>query len=454
MARKTTWPASAAPDVAGSAPTRGLSLLHTTIAPAALMLLTPPVAGLVWFTDTKLDGSLVRLAHWMAAAGIGTVAADVWGPIVFGSPIAWAMIGVFAALSLALMRALPGRPSEGPITPAGAVPVYKVNGIGAFLTTIALFLLCSFPLGLFPPTLIYDHFGELIGALNLAAVALCFGLYVKGRWAPSGPDHGLSGNPIFDCYWGTELHPRLGGWDVKMFTNCRFGMMGWALILISCTSKQYAIYGYVSDSMAVAVALQLFYVAKFFWWEAGYVRSLDMAHDRAGFYLCWGCLVWLPAIYAAATLYLVNRPSHLGTPLATALLVVGGGAICLNYLADAQRQKVRRSDGSANVWGRAPIIIRAHYTTARGESGTNLLLASGWWGLARHFHYVLELVAAVAWTLPVLFDRALPWFYVAYLAVLLLHRAWRDDARCAAKYGADWEAYRARVPYRVIPGLI
>jgi protein-S-isoprenylcysteine O-methyltransferase Ste14 len=54
----------------------------------------------------------------------------------------------------------------------------------------------------------------------------------------------------------------------------------------------------------------------------------------------------------------------------------------------------------------------------------------------------------------VLFDEALPYFYVLYLAVLLIHRAWRDDQRCATKYGADWDAYRARVPYRVVPGLI
>lgn len=29
---------------------------------------------------------------------------------------------------------------------------------------------------------------------------------------------------------GTELYPRIFGWDVKVFTNCRFGMMFWALV--------------------------------------------------------------------------------------------------------------------------------------------------------------------------------------------------------------------------------
>ena len=205
--------------------------------------------------------------------------------------------------------------------------------------------------------------------------------------------------------------------------------------------------------MTVAVALQLVYIAKFFWWESGYLRSLDIAHDRAGFYICWGCLVWLPSIYSASTLYLVGHPNPLGAPLAGTLFVVGSGAILINYLADAQRQKVRRMHGKVSIWGRTPVLIRARYRTPDGLK-INLLLASGWWGMARHFHYLPEWIGAFCWTLPALFDHALPYFYVAFLAVLLVHRAWRDDERCAAKYGEDWNAYRARVRYLIIPGLI
>lgn len=60
-------------------------------------------------------------------------------------------------------------------------------------------------------------------------------------------------------------------------------------------------YGHVSSSMAVSVALQLVYITKFFWWETGYWCSMDIQHDRAGYYICWGCLVWLPIIYTAHT---------------------------------------------------------------------------------------------------------------------------------------------------------
>ena len=40
-----------------------------------------------------------------------------------------------------------------------------------------------------------------------------------------------------------------------------------------------------------------------------------------------------------------------------------------------------------------------------------------------------------------------------YLTFLLTDRAGRDDRPCAAKYGASWNAYREKVPYRMIPGL-
>lgn len=60
-----------------------------------------------------------------------------------------------------------------------------------------------------------------------------------------------------------------------MFTNCRFGMVGWSLLLLSYAAKQDQLYG-LSDSMIVAVALQLIYITKFFFWETGYLRSLDI----------------------------------------------------------------------------------------------------------------------------------------------------------------------------------
>ena len=121
--------------------------------------------------------------------------------------------------------------------------------------------------------------------------------------------------------------------------------MSWPLILLSFAAKQQELHG-LSDSMLVAVALQLLYVTKFFAWETGYLSSLDIMHDHAGFYICWGCLVWVPGIYTSSTLYLVNHPNHLGVVTASLILVMGSASILSNYFADRPTAKSASATGT------------------------------------------------------------------------------------------------------------
>jgi 7-dehydrocholesterol reductase len=60
------------------------------------------------------------------------------------------------------------------------------------------------------------------------------------------------------------------------------------------------------------------------------------------------------------------------------------------------------------------------------------------------------------WCVPGLFTTThlMPYFYPVYLSILLVDRAWRDDARCADKYGEYWTAYCKKVPSKIIPGVI
>jgi delta14-sterol reductase len=46
-----------------------------------------------------------------------------------------------------------------------------------------------------------------------------------------------------------------------------------------------------------------------------------------------------------------------------------------------------------------------------------------------------------------------PWLYPLYYVLLLGTRERDDDRRCAEKYGAVWEEYRKRVPWRIVPGI-
>lgn len=89
--------------------------------------------------------------------------------------------------------------------------------------------------------------------------------------------------------------------------------------------------------------------------------------------------------------------------------------------------------------------------TLDGATHRTRLLASGWWGLARHPNYVGDIMMAASFGLACGVGHALPYVYAGYLTVLLVHRTRRDDHRCREKYGAAWDEYCRAVPYRLTP---
>ncbi|RZC56779.1 hypothetical protein C5167_015635 [Papaver somniferum] len=276
------------------------------------------------------DGSVVQTFDYLKQNGLqGFV--DIWPR---PTAIAWKIIACYAAFEDLLQLALPGKRFEGPISPAGNVPVHK------------------------------------------------------GHIAPSSTDSGSSGNPIIDFYWAMELYPRIGKYfDIKVFTstNCRFGMMSWGVLAVTYCIKQYEMNGKVAESMLVNIVLMLVYVTKFFWWEAGYWSKMDITHDRAAFYICWGCLVWVPSVYTSPGMYLINHPVNLGTQ--TALLILASGVLCvyINYDCNRQIQVFRRTNRKCLVWGRAPSKV--------GFS-TSLSLRAR------------DIISAFFWTVPALFTHA------------------------------------------------
>ena len=427
--------------------------LRNVLGPLFLMIACPIFVMLMWYANTQLDGSLYSLWKLINHEGFVPTVVQIWAPYFWGSTKAWTMIFAFIVFEVILMRFLPGKTFYGPLTPKGNVPVYKDNGTLAFIITMTVFCVASFGLKLFSASILFDNLGSLFGALNIFSLGFCALLYLKGRFYPSTSDSGITKNMIFDYYWGTELYPQALGVSIKKFITCRFGMMSWGLFLISYCAKQAELGG-LSNSMLVSVILQFIYLTKFFMWEKGYLRSLDIMHDRAGFYICWGCLVWVPCIYTSPSMYLVLHPIHLNAWVACSILLAGAACIIVNYLADVQRLITRSTQGQCKVWGKKPKTLLAHYQTTEGQKKQTILLASGWWGVSRHFHYVPEIAAAFFWSLPALFENFSPYFYVSFLTVLLLDRAFRDDKRCADKYGKDWIKYCELVPYKIVPFLI
>lgn len=354
------------------------------------------------------------------------------------------------------MRAAPGFWHQGPVSPSGHRPMYLDNAFQHFCIALVGFI-GGAALGFWELSVFMDHYRDIVIFMNGASLVFCLFLYFKGIYAPSTADNSTTGNFFVDYYWGTELYPRILGWDVKQFTNCRFGMMFWTLFPLSAAAYNMKITGGgLAPEMFVNAVLNIAYCAKFFWWEVkGYMHTMDIQHDRAGFYICWGCLVWIPSLYMTHSAFWAHHggSSGLTWPVALALAALGGAAIVINYEADEQRSHARATKGQGTIWGRKPKMIEAEYTTKDGTVRKSLLLVDGYWAWSRHFHYLPEIAAALLWTVPVQVTHFIPYVYVTFLTILLLDRAWRDDERCANKYGKYWAMYQEAVPYKIVPGL-
>jgi delta14-sterol reductase len=88
------------------------------------------------------------------------------------------------------------------------------------------------------------------------------------------------------------------------------------------------------------------------------------------------------------------------------------------------------------------------------SDGTHSLLVNGFWGGSRHINYLGEIIQAVAIALaPGCFGVWEVWLYPLYYIALFISRQADDDKVCRAKYGALWDEYRAKVKYRIVPGV-
>lgn len=258
-----------------------------TIASILILLTAPNFVMLFAYTIINLNGSLTQLLDFLSSQSPQDILEQIWWPYVIGNYEVWTVIGVFISFEVLLMITLPGHHYTGSATPKGNVPHYKDNGLLTFFFTIAAFMILVY-YDIFSPSIIYDNFMYLIGALNLVSLSLSVVLFVKGKCLPSSTDVTNAGL-ISGFFEGMELHPQILRCDMKLLINSRFGMMGWALLLLSYAYKQYQDTGEISDSMGVTVSLQLIYIVKFFYWEQGYTRTLYIIHDKAGFYTVSSC---------------------------------------------------------------------------------------------------------------------------------------------------------------------
>ncbi|KAL1477312.1 hypothetical protein MTO96_035832 [Rhipicephalus appendiculatus] len=247
-----------------------------TVLPMLIMLLVPNIVVCITSFVVSHSSSSAKVLE----LGFAKFWIRSWTGQTFLTLEIWAFIATYTAYSCLSLVLLPGSTYYGPPTSTGHRPVYRKSGFTYYVITMSLaaFILLVIDV---PCQNMYRRMPGLAVALVLFAFVISLLLYVKGRTCPSPGEHGPTGSVVFDFYWGLELYPRVGErLDVKQWTNCRFGMMMWQLLVLVGWKAQVEATGW-NWCVASTSMLQTVYIAKFFWWEDGYMQTIDITVDRA-----------------------------------------------------------------------------------------------------------------------------------------------------------------------------
>lgn len=399
---------------------------------ALLTVLMPTLSIYLWACIVRNGGALIlprslaELRELVALLPLPTGRAVMY----FSG---WLLLQIFLRLYA------PGKTVLGMVQRDGRRLPYRINGWSSLWISLAVLggLLYS---GLLPLTAIYDELGGLISTATLFAFVFAVFLYFYGL--RSKQEERRSGHVIYDFFLGTSLNPRLGAFDLKVFFESNIGMGCWGVFIVGMAAAQYGKLGTLTAPMILVCALQLIYVADFFFFESTLLAMWDILYENYGFMLVHAFLVWMPFNFSLQAQFLVTRNTALPSWAVVACALLFGVGYYIFRTANLQKYRFR-TDPSLPIWGRPPSYLK----TAHGS----LLLTSGWWGMARHVNYLGDLMMALAMCLPCGLSHVTPFFYFIYFAPLLIDRERRDHAACQAKYGKDWDEYCRRVPWRIIP---
>jgi protein-S-isoprenylcysteine O-methyltransferase Ste14 len=369
-----------------------------------------------------------------------------WSRIPLAAVESDVMIGflspwLVAAVVLVLHLLVPARWVDGYVRDeqTGQPLRYRLNGLRVAVVTVALFAAAGY-LGFLPWDFFWLHRWEALAGACTLGLVFTFAIVLTAP--PTG--RGL----LADLYLGRRPNPQWGRGrvDAKMLLYM-VGAILLALNVLSFAAHQRMAYPTASSpGVVLYAALFAFFVAEYLFFEEVHLYTYDFVAERVGFKLGWGCLAFYPYFYGVGLWSAASKPSP-ETPklLLGAFVLVFFTGWVLSRGANLQKF-LFKTRPTAKLFGvLAPESI--------GDS-SGRLLCSGFWRLSRHINYLGEILMAIA--LVLVLGRPLdpwPWLYPLYYVALLLPRQADDDKRCAQKYGALWEEYCRRVPYRIIPGV-
>ncbi len=397
---------------------------------------------------TPFPTSLSEVSGFTSSAieQISTHAAPTW-------EAAFVYLG-FVAMQAGFAAFLPGIRVKGlPLPSAGGRRLeYVANALWAWYATLALVSLLHFS-GVYPLGRVADNFGSMLTIAVGFSTAVSLLLYFGARL--TGNAHRMSGRPIHDFFMGAWLNPRIGRLDLKMFAEARTSWLLLFLLTASAAAKQFETWGTISTPMIFMLVAHGLYTNAIMKGEECIPYTWDIFYEKLGWMLTFWNFAGVPFFYCFNAYYLLQRaPFEHSIPYTVMCFSLLIGAYFVWDTAQAQRNHFRMQERGTLIRRKAfPQLPWAHLKDPRymeTAQGSKLLI-DGWWKYARKIHYTADIVMALSWGLICGFDHYLPYLYVSFFVVMIVHRERRDFARCRRKYGADWERYTREVPHVFIP---
>ena len=362
-------------------------------------------------------------------------------------------LAIFAVFFLAQLI-LPARRVPGYVVdPATGEPRrYRLNGLLVFAIALIVWAteITGMPRDWFYRSSIY----AVAGGTLFTAIFTIAAVFSQPHASRAGRQrHAEIGNPILALWVGRvqELSLFNNRVDIKMY----FYVVGGTMLALNALSGAVYHHERFGDDANLGVYLYAafftFYVLDYFIFERVQLYTYDLIHENLGFKLFWGGLVVYGWLFILPLWGMAAYPDPGFSPAWTSVWLIGTAALFLfgwgiSRGANLQKYTFKR-------WPERKFLglIEPQYI----EAGDRKILCSGLWGVARHFNYLGEGFLALSIALAFgYFANPWAWTYFAFIVSLFLWRQRDDDKLCAEKYGAEkWAEYRARVKYRIFPGV-